>query len=64
MPGPVQRHADDGSHFGLMSAAVNTTATPGAPLAAATSTEAILACGCGLRTKQACSMRGSAMSSM
>jgi hypothetical protein len=47
-----------------MSAAVSTAATPGARFAAALSIETILACGCGLRTKQACSMRGSVMSSM
>jgi len=48
---------------GLRSAAVKTACTPGSPSAADASTPVMRARGCGLRTKQACSMPGRVMSS-
>ena len=63
-PGRCSATATNGSQRGLMSAAVSTAATPGAFFAASISMETTFACGCGLRTKQACSMRGSLMSSI
>ena len=64
VPGRCSATPTNGSHRGLMSAAVSTAATPGALFAASMSIDTTFACGCGLRTKQACSMRGSLMSSM
>ena len=49
---------------GLRSAPVSTASTPGADAAAAVSIATIRACGCELRTKHRCSMRGSLMSSI
>ena len=49
---------------GARSSRVSTACTPGSASAASFETLRIAACGCGLRTKPACSMSGTTMSSM